>query len=47
MDFPAIMKTLEEIGYDRWVTACPGQVEGRSDEERMQVNRDYLRGLGY
>jgi inosose dehydratase len=47
MDFPAIMKTLEQIGYNRWVTACPGQVEERSDEERMRVNREYLQGLGY
>ena len=47
IDFPAIMKTLEEIGYDRWVTACPGQVENRSDEERMRMNREYLRELGY
>ncbi|MCH8295913.1 sugar phosphate isomerase/epimerase [Candidatus Poribacteria bacterium] len=47
MDFPGIMRTLEEIGYDRWVTACPGQVENRSDEERMRVNREYLRELGY
>lgn len=47
IDFPAIMRTLEEIGYDRWVTACPGTVEDRSDDERMHVNRQYLRELGY
>ena len=47
MDFPKIMKTLEEIGYDRWVTACPGQIEDRSDRERMDVNRKYLQQLGY
>ena len=47
MNFPAIMKTLADIGFDRWVTACPGQVENRSDEERMRVNREYLRSLGY
>lgn len=47
MDFPKIMKTLEEIEYDRWVTACPGQIEDRSDRERMDVNRKYLQQLGY
>ena len=46
MDFPKIMTTLEEIGYDRWVTACPGQIEDRSDRERMDVNRKYLQELG-
>ena len=47
MDFPGIMSTLSELKYDRWVTACPGQVEDRSDIERMSVNREYLRELGY
>ncbi len=47
MDFPGIISTLEKLGYDRWVTACPGQVESRSDVERMSINREYLRGLGY
>lgn len=47
MDFPKIMATLDELGYDRWITACPGQVEARSDVERMSVNREYLRQLGY
>jgi sugar phosphate isomerase/epimerase len=47
MDFPKIMKTLEDIGYDRWITACPGQDGDYSDEERMRVNRGYLRELGY
>ena len=47
MDFPGIMSTLEELNYDRWVTACPGQLEERSDLERMTVNREYLRKLGY
>ena len=47
MDFPKIMTTLEDIGYDRWVTACPGQIEDRSDQDRMRVNREYLQQLGY
>ena len=28
-------------------TACPGQVEERSDLERMTVKREYLHQLGY
>lgn len=47
IDFPGIMSTLEELDYNRWVTACPGMVEDRTDEERMTVNREYLRQLGY
>ena len=29
------------------ITACPGMVEDRTDLERMSVNREYLRQLGY
>lgn len=47
LDFPAALKTLEEIGYNRWVITCPGQASNRSDFERMKINREYLRGLGY
>lgn len=47
MDFPGIMSTLEEVEYDRWITACPGMVEERTDDERMTINREYLRQLGY
>jgi inosose dehydratase len=47
LDFPQIMETLKSIGYNRWITACPGEVENRTDEERMQANREYLRQLGY
>ena len=47
IDFPSIMRTLAEIDYNRWITVCPGQVEKRSDAERLQINREYLRTLGY
>ena len=46
LDFAASMKALEEIGYDRWVTVCPSQSD-RSDEEKMRLDRAYLRHLGY
>ncbi|MBI4530552.1 MAG: sugar phosphate isomerase/epimerase [Candidatus Latescibacteria bacterium] len=46
LDFPRTLKTLDEIGFDRWVVACPGETD-RSDEEKMQINRAYLKGLGY
>ena len=47
IDFPGVMRTLGDIGYNRWVTACPGKLEDRLDEDRMKVNRRYLRQLGY
>jgi len=47
IDFPKIMTTLAALNYDRWITACPGQIETRSDIERMSINRKYLRRLGY
>ncbi|MFQ6042895.1 MAG: sugar phosphate isomerase/epimerase family protein [Candidatus Poribacteria bacterium] len=46
LDFPGTLKALGEIGYDRWVTVCPGNTD-RTDEEKMRVNREYLRSLGY
>ena len=45
-DFPAFLQALEEIGYGRWITACPGESE-RTDEEKMRVNREYLNSIGY
>ena len=52
VDFPAIRVVLDEIGYDRWVTACPGQpIPGRDDPtseaERSAGMVTYLRGIGY
>jgi sugar phosphate isomerase/epimerase len=53
LDFPAILRTLDELGYDRWVTACPGQFEPGPDSDpsgqarRSRGMREYLRRLGY
>jgi sugar phosphate isomerase/epimerase len=52
VDFPAILKTLDEAGYDRWITACPGEVApGQEDPLVMARNsrnmREYLHSLGY
>lgn len=51
-DFPAIAKVLEEIGYDRWVTGCPGvPTPGREDPMSMAQDSkamyDYMRRVGY
>ena len=46
LDFGAAMKSLEEIGYDRWVTVCPSQSD-LPDLEKMKRERAYLRKLGY
>jgi sugar phosphate isomerase/epimerase len=51
-DFPAIARALEEIGYDRWVTGCPGQMKpGREDALSMAIDSkamyEYMRGAGY
>lgn len=51
-DFPGIKNTLEEINFDRWVTACPGepipgQEDAISEAKRSARMAEYLRGLGY
>lgn len=46
VDIPGAMKTLEEIGYNRWIVTCPGSTN-RSDLEKMQINRSYLKNIGY
>jgi len=52
VDFVAIKGALDTIGYDRWVTACPGQpIPGREDP-RSEAQRSagmvkFLRGIGY
>lgn len=46
LDFPRIMQTLEQIGFQRWVTTVPG-ISERSAEEKIRVNREYLRKLGF
>jgi sugar phosphate isomerase/epimerase len=50
-DFPTIRRTLEEIGYQRWVTGCPGAPHPGdtpiSEAQRSAGMVEYLRGLGY
>ncbi|MDP6114924.1 MAG: sugar phosphate isomerase/epimerase [Planctomycetota bacterium] len=46
VDVPACLKALEEIGYDRWVVTVPGDTQ-QSDQEKMVVNREYLRSVGW
>jgi sugar phosphate isomerase/epimerase len=52
VDFLAIRQVLEEIGYNRWVTAVPGETipgqEGAMAEATRSVGMvRYLEGLGY
>ena len=52
VDFPGIRQALEDIGYNRWVTAVPGGVipdgEDAVDEARRSKRMvEYLRGIGY
>jgi len=52
MEFGGILQALEEIGYDRWVTSCPGEpIPGADDalsEARRSANtRQFLRQLGH
>jgi sugar phosphate isomerase/epimerase len=52
VDFPAILKTLDEAGFDRWITACPGEVVPGQEDPLMMARksrnmRAYLRSLGY
>ena len=51
-DFPGIKNALEEIGFDRWVTACPGESIPGADDPISEIKRtkrmvEYLRGIGY
>lgn len=52
LDFGGVMRTLDQIGYDRMVTACPGDAppggENSAEEaKRSRGMREYLKGLGY
>ena len=52
VDFSAILKALEEIGFSRWVTSCPGVPtpgqDGALNEARSSRKmREYLKRLGY
>ena len=52
IDFPKVREALEEIGYDRWVTGCPGvPTPGYEDPLGMATYSkgmyEYMRGVGY
>ena len=52
VDFPLVLKTLDELGYRRVVTSCPGQpIPGQEDPvseaRRSAKTRQYLREIGY
>ena len=52
MDFGQVMETVEEIGFDRVVTCCPGEpvYEGEdavAEATRSAHMRQYMRSLGY
>ena len=52
MDFQAIRATLEETGFDRWVTACPGAPIPGADSPLEEAERSaqtyaYLKGIGF
>jgi len=43
---PAVLKALEEIGYDGWVSVEPDRAS-MDMAEAAKYNREYLRRLGY
>lgn len=51
IDFPSFPKTLEEIEYSRWVTACPGPpIPGEDPVDEAKRSRrmfEYLKEAGY
>ncbi len=52
VDFVACRKALEETGYNRWVTAVPGdtipgQEDALSEAKRSRRMVEYLKGIGY
>lgn len=52
MNFAAIRAALDEIAFDRWVTACPGAPIPGADSPLDEARRSastlaYLRSLGY
>lgn len=48
LDVPAIMKGLEEVGYDGWVSVeLDRPYPPRPPAEAAKVNREYLRSIGY
>ncbi len=52
VDFPAVLKALDDLGYDGVITSCPGEPVAGADDpiseaRRSAGTRAYLRGLGY
>lgn len=52
VDFVAVRQAMEEIGYQRWVTAVPGdtipgQEDAISEARRSRRMAEYLREIGY
>lgn len=51
LDFPSFPGVLEDIGFNRWVTGCPGAPpEGDdplSEAKRSGKMYEYMRGAGY
>ena len=49
VDFPGCRKVLEETGYNRWITAVPGEplVDPLSEAKRSKETLAYLRGIGF
>jgi sugar phosphate isomerase/epimerase len=45
-DFPAFLEALADVSYKNWITVCPGGT-ARTDEDKMQINRAYLKSIGY
>jgi inosose dehydratase len=47
VDFPAVLQTLREIGYDGWIVVEQDVLPGMgTPKESAQRNRDYLRSIG-
>ena len=51
LDFRGVRNVLEETGYNRWVTGCPGAPppgeDAISEAKRSKRMLAYLRGIGY
>ena len=47
VDFPAVIRTLGELGYDGWIVVEQDVLPGMgTPKESAQRNRDYLRSIG-
>ncbi len=47
LDIARILKGLENIGYDGWISVEQDRVTAHTPEETAKVNRMYLKSLGY